>query len=318
MMYDMGITITASVSGKVKAFSLLCAAMVVGIHVAEYQEQGTIMYWWSRIGHCGCFLIAVPFFFTVSGFFLAGHFGEAAWLRRESMKRVRSLLVPYLVWSTLGFLITISGIIASGVSPRGVDMVKLAASSLGVNPFCYPMLVPLWYLRTLMIFVFISPLIYLLARHGGVKLLLVICLAWALVILFAAGRFGLIMRYTFRLSALFYFTAGVVMRLKGCALETKSRMISFISLLLGIITLVVSIFVCEVESRLFSLFRMAFVPLLLFATWNLFPSVKLPQWLTSATFPIFCLHILVWRVLGVVASATNLSCFDFLHPASVV
>ena len=51
-----------SISEKVKSFSLLCAAMVVGIHVADQQPEGTAMWWWSRIGHYGVFLIAVPFF----------------------------------------------------------------------------------------------------------------------------------------------------------------------------------------------------------------------------------------------------------------
>ena len=312
--------LVGNISEKVKSFSLLCAAMVVGIHVADQQELGTAMWWLSRIGHYGVFLIAVPFFFTASGYFLAKHCSEAGWWCRECRKRVRSLLVPYLVWSAVAVLLTI-GMIAGANMVHGRELLqnipcswKWWARAFGINPFCYPGMVPLWYLRTLMIFVFVSPLLYIAVKRGGAKILLIIYVASCAVGLFAYGHLYLFMRYTFQLNGMFYFVLGMIVRLRGYDVEMKSWIMPFISLLFGIVVLGYSICSFEVGTRTFEVVRLIFVPLFLFALWNLLPLVKLPQWLTSTAFPIFLLHTLVWRFLGAVSCATKTHIFAFLDP----
>ena len=149
-MAEMSISISQSLSDKISSFSLLCAAMVVGIHVAGFQEHGTVMWWWSRIGHYGVFLIAVPFFFAASGFFLAGHVGEIGWWWRECVKRIRSLLVPFVLWSGVAVLMSLAMMFAANIM-HGRGLVtnfptswKWWALSFGVNPFIYPGVVPLW------------------------------------------------------------------------------------------------------------------------------------------------------------------------------
>jgi len=318
----MSTSISQSLSEKISSFSLLCAAMVVGIHVAEVYENGTVMWWWSRIGHYGVFLIAVPFFFAVSGFFLAGHFKENGWWRRECLKRVRSLLMPYVIWSSVAVIMTLGMVLGANIlHGRGLSANipiswKWWALAFGVNPFIYPGVVPLWYLRTLMIFVLISPLLYQTVKLGGAKVLLIVYVASAVVIALAGGRFLSLMRYTFSLNGLFFFVLGMIMRLGDTRLESRSRLLPFVSLLGGVIALGYSICFCEVETRAFALVRMIYVPLFLFAIWNLFPTVKLPPWLSYAAFPIFLLHVLVWRLLGAIDMATHQHCFAFLHPDS--
>ena len=313
-------SIPKRLSDKISSFALFCAAMVVGIHVAGFQEHGTVMWWWSRIGHFGCFLIAVPFFFAASGFFLAGHFKEEGWWKRECLKRTQSLLVPYVIWSGVAVLMVLGMVLAANVlhgrelSANIPSSWKWWALAFGMNPFCYPAVVPFWYLRTLMMFVVISPLLYQAIKWGGARILVVIYVASGAILVFAGGRFYLFMRYTFSLNGLFFFVLGMVMRLGECTLESRNRLLPLASLFFGIVALGCSILFCEVETRLFSLLRMVYVPLFLFAMWNLLPSVKLPRWLSSAAFPIYLLHVLVWRLLGAIEMAAHRHCFVFLRP----
>lgn len=315
--------IRVELSEKIKSFALLCTAMVVGIHVAGYQEHGTVMWWWSRIGHCGVFLIAVPFFFTASGFFLAGHFVEFGWWRRECLKRIRSLLIPYVIWSVVAIVLKISIIVAVNFA-HGRGLLENMPTSwrwwtraFGVYPFCYPEVVPLWYLRTLMIFVFISPLLYCAVKWVGWRILLVIYLAHGVIGVSDGDRFHLFMHYTFTCCGLSFFILGMILRIGEYAVEAKGKMIPIVSLLMGILVLVVS-FVVSVESRWFLIARMAFIPLFLYSLWNLMPTIKLPTWLCSAAFSIFLMHVLVWRLIGAVELAMHANCFGFLRPSNMV
>lgn len=318
----MSISISQSLSDKISSFSLLCAAMVVGIHVAEFQEHGTMMWWWSRIGHYGVFLIAVPFFFAVSGFFLAGHFKENGWWRRGCLKRVRSLLIPYVIWSSVAVIMTLGMVLGANIlHGRGLSAnIPISwewwALAFGFNPFIYPGVVPLWYLRTLMIFVLISPLLYQTVKLFGAKTLIVIYVVCGTVIVFASGRFQLFMRYTFSLNGLFFFVLGMIIRLGEYKLESKNKLIHWAALVLGAAVLGFSICFCEIETRAFFFVRMIYVPLFLYAAWNLLPMVKLPGWLSSVAFPIFLLHVLVWRLLGAIDMATHQYYFAFLRPES--
>lgn len=85
----------------------------------------------------------VVFFYAVSGFFLMKHFkGDiGSWWMSAVLKRVRTLVVPYFIWCSLGV--------------QGYDFLRqYGLSSLG--PVANP---PLWYVKFLFLFCLASPLI---------------------------------------------------------------------------------------------------------------------------------------------------------------
>jgi hypothetical protein len=95
----------------------------------------------------------------------------------------------------------------------------------------------------------------------------------------------------------------------------KDKRLSISALLLGLLMLGVSFVTYDVESKLFWMCRMVFVPLFLFAIWSLMPAVRLPHCLSSVSFQIFLLHIIVWRVIDGVANACGI---NFSHPESLL
>lgn len=161
-------------SEKVTLLSIVAAMMVVAIHVGgNVAAHGSLVWWWEQIGHYGLFLAAVPFFFICSGFFLGRHCDEDGWWWRECLKRMRTLLVPYLIWSAVFAALGISAAVAANLI-HGRDLLlhcpcgwRYWTRVIGVYPFNYPCLVSLWYIRSLLIFVVLSPLLVRLVKSGG-------------------------------------------------------------------------------------------------------------------------------------------------------
>lgn len=92
-------------------------------------------------------------FFWLSGFFLGRHLDESGWWRSAVVKRISTLVVPYALWSVLYFVMydVLKGI-PHKTGLRGVN--QLFGITLGAAPQCFPM----WYIKTLCLFVLASPL----------------------------------------------------------------------------------------------------------------------------------------------------------------
>lgn len=126
----------------------------------------TFMYFMAE----GIGRVAVPVFFAISGylfFYRVRDFTPELYKSKLS-KRVKSLLVPYLIWNTL----FIGLFFLKGVPPLSsfypsaanfqISTYWLLNSYIGLDG--YPLLYPLWYVRDLMIIVLISPIVYYFVR----------------------------------------------------------------------------------------------------------------------------------------------------------
>lgn len=291
---------------KVNIFSHICAAMVVAIHVCGKVPRGSVVWWWERIGHYGVCLMAVPFFFVCSGYFLGRHCDEECWYMRECSKRMRTLLVPFVLWSVIYLGLRVGVIFVANLM-HGRDILANVptglwfwARAIGLHPYDFPLLVPLWYMRTLLVFVVISPLIVKLIRSFPKGVLFTLwVIAWTGTMLLggiAAGFFGKF----FSLQGLFYFSIGLWIALgHGDRISNYyNKSSGWISLWIGLIFVFVSAgcsFRCGWSSYLTSLI---FVPLLLFGFWGVLPKKSLPNFLCGLAFPVYLLHVPVMYVGG--------------------
>ncbi len=175
---------------------------------------------------------SVPVFFFISGlvFFLGGEFGKEAYVGKLR-KRVRTLLVPYLILISLRVFMVIVRLIPfvgkHMTVPPGMHFswaglfscywvydsdFFYALSGHAYNYWQndgYPMVIPLWFLRDLIMVVLFSPLVYWLLRRFKQYTVLALGLIWFVVHIFLSNHIGKLT------TAFFFFSWGAYMSVCG-------------------------------------------------------------------------------------------------------
>ena len=301
-------------SQKIKNMSIICAMLVVTIHVGWPHEVLCPTWFIFHLVKGGIAPIAVPFFFIVSGFFLAAHFDEPDWHRQETKKRILSLFIPFFVWSIICFLTTAAlSIIADLIAHRPFGT-NLQISNgrwihaLGLDVDNCPALTPLWYVRCLFFFAIASPLFKTMVDRFGKTWLsttFIIAMVFASIRTptellpegehepFWSGFFA----YGISLSGMFYFSLGIYFRkLKN---RISNKCLAVMCLIVGAIivgfkaVLSYKAICCPISLGSIS------IPLLMYGIWHFTPSAKWPNWFTSCSFSIFLLHCILLSYCGI-------------------
>lgn len=178
--------------------------------------------------------IAVPAFFLISGYLFFKKLEQWDWSvwKRKIRSRLKTLVVPYFLWVTLyvlynsGIYLTIGAIIING---RPISLLTDWFSESGgfhlfwdsqvwgedrlnwlggIAPHATgPKLVPLWFLRDLMVVVALTPLIYWTIKKMKIGVIF---------ILGAAYLTGLWLDlHGLSITAVFYFSTGAYLSIKG-------------------------------------------------------------------------------------------------------
>lgn len=277
-----------AVSNKFRNMSAVCALLVVIIHCHPEAGHGGAVWWMKQMLECGVCELAVPFFFFASGFFIATKLDGG--YRFEIVKRLRTLMIPYLIWICLFMIMEIMRmVLLREFSVPTLDMI-------GLNPGCMPVLSPLWYIRALFCLVLISPLILRMLRK------------WPLCVLVALGcLYGIACPYAplpewdqFRETArigpmpvlgLFYYSAGIAIRIG----LVKSDRIEKIppSMVFGIglaLSFSRAVAISHGQGWVAAYCGFASLPFLIYGLWKLMPEKLWPQSVVAASFPIYLIH----------------------------
>lgn len=241
--------------------------------------------------------VAVPWFALISGYFFMSKsemtlqdYGVAVG------RRVRTLLVPYVLWNLLFIAAvwsknTIASYIgfAPGVQP--IEIALLENHSL-LELLLLPIDHPLWYIRELMYLTLLSPLVYLSVRY----------LRWGSVVLWGAlylfgGRFGVFP--TLKTPIAFYFALGMYLRHSAVDVLALCQRLRYVGLIGAMVYVVFVVFYNDLQGE--NYIRSAVIMALIIALFNLFAWLRdrqsvfvgLALRLSSATFFVYALHAMV-------------------------
>lgn len=168
--------ISPYLSSKITVFYTLLIVMVVYIHstyleMYPYEVADFVWKFWGGYGLCS---IANPLFFIISGFFLVGKAQSIVDLLRKLRKRVRTIVVPYVLWNIIFVLWYVVLDITPGVG-RYVNSTGIMENwkNLPLWESIYYMLTEpagfhLWFLRDLICFMAVSPVLWWISKKSWI------------------------------------------------------------------------------------------------------------------------------------------------------
>ena len=289
-------------SRKIDALGFVCACLVVAIHT-KGEDGGFVVDFIKHFAN-----IAVPFFFTVSGYFIARHFNDQGCWLRESRKRVRTILVPYLIWCLLTALAVLPlSLMCDMIQGKkfGASVSTTALNLFGFDFRSTPQANQLWYLRCLMVFVLMLPLFRFICRSRrmlGVALFLVWMISGGIVWWGEALHSGLrgFLMWGASTEGLFYCLTGMAIGSGLLQMKSLPHAYSFILLGFGLAVLLAEVLGMDGHQFPFSL-KSVYVPPILVSVWNLWPDMRLPAWTSHLSFPIYVMHVIFTSYTGAIA-----------------
>lgn len=162
-------------SKKITLISFCLSIMIVELH-SLWQSNNELL------NRCREYIfniqnICVPMFFMISGYLFYRNFAYCKLLNKYK-SRVKTLLVPYLIWNIISFIysLAIKYLLGAGVEiPK--SFLGIVFSILNAN---YSVL---WFVKYLIIFTIASPLIYVILKwkHSWCIIVIMLILLWKYV-----------------------------------------------------------------------------------------------------------------------------------------
>lgn len=279
---------------------LLSFVMMVFIVAGHCRLMGTGADWLEPIGliSAGCLgPTAVFVYFAMSGYFLASGCGREGWWKSALLKRTKSLLLPFVIWAILyqflqAYIWTdFSEGLRAAVRPFIENLAYGGKTVFGLDPVVRPRAVPLWFLRSLFVYVLLSPVLVAALRRFP-KIFLAGFFAFAVYCRMAAlptPIMGFLWRFV-DLFGLFYFAVGIALRQYAPTELKPSAKLTWICAVIGLVLLAI-----QVASKLCG-FRLPtnlvpfMTPFVAVAVWAIIPAIELPERLKGVGFPIYLMH----------------------------
>lgn len=298
--------IDENMSHRLANMSFVCACLIVLLHCTPAPVPGSWAWWVCHLfGREGWCVLAVPYFFFAAGFLLAGKYLGAAESyvvigKRETLKRVQTLLIPYAIWMAITLVRSygmwycktnvfhVSATSGSWTLPFWEQVVLYA----GLHPF--KDIGIFWFIRCLFFFVVLSPL---LARGLSCKHLiaLMLAVAYAVFLVFDGLGGGWDFYFFFdrfvSIRGLLWFFLGMCARTWDWEGLAAARGRACGLFLLGMLGLAVrGLFDLKGCAVAVNLLEGVCVPLLLFGLLGTISTRSWPKMLVGNAFAIFLAH----------------------------
>lgn len=287
-------SINRYVSNKISNLNLVLSVLIVALHSSC---RGQLIY--GGEGYEVNFALqslikiiadsAVPMFFVMSGYLLFYKYDIREYLDTLN-KKVRTLLIPYVLWNVLGFvyhkcLSLIS--IMTGVTEANPELLDIQNIFYGIWKSAYDP--PVWFIKTLFELILISPIVWCIANKLKQKTIGLVILAGGLVLGFTPG-------YT---SVFFWFPLYLLAATIACCENNLISQFSMVRSLLCIVlycSIIVYLLLNNVDEKasIYTFYRLI-SPVLIWNIIDLSKSIrgKSLSEKYAISFFLFCSHIFV-------------------------
>lgn len=217
--------------------------------------------------------------------------------------------MPYVVWclafaGLVSACVLMANIRAHKPWATGLDEI-FSWNVLGFD-FCrWPLLVPFWYIRALLILCVLSPVLIGLVRKAPRLLFSVLGLASLLFTGWAGSRVPLFFVKTISPFSIFCFCTGLALRVFEGRFVTPGTRFSLVLLGLGGSVLVLDILLRYSGISLPVKLEVVFVSFILLGIWRFIPAGAWSWGLASEAFTVFCMHFMFLYLVRLMVRAPS-------------
>ena len=287
----------------------LCVAVVL-IHISINTKDcvqpilyDTVHYLFAQI----LARVAVPLFFMFSGFlffFKQEQFTQHSY-KDKLLKRLRTLLIPYLFWNLEMSLVTFLQGTANGNRFGVLDFLN-AFWEYNIPPVMdgegiasYPVSIQFWYIRDLMVTCLLSPILYLLIKRLYWYFIVLLGVLWITNCWFLITGLNI--------TALFFFSLGAY-----CAIYkiNFARFLKPYTIPLGLVYLLFIIMLLVLKDPYWNPLRRMGILIGMALTISVVAKYvtncnwKMNRFLSDSSFFIFAYHVIALRIIGCIVSVS--------------
>lgn len=222
---------------KISIISFFLLLFVVVNHAVniQYSEAGQNTVWFiETLISYQLSKVMIPSFFFISSylFFISMDKSwkfDLAIFREKIAKRIKTLAVPYIFWCTFWFLFLYVLQIVPAMKPYfSTPLYGMSTWQQIWNLYIEPLNYPFWFIRELLLYVFISPVLFLVVKYlKGFSLLILFSLA-----AFSFSVFTIWDVDIYRYHMLFYYCLGIYCAVNRLSLKISTPLAISILLLL--------------------------------------------------------------------------------------
>ncbi|MBQ2942334.1 MAG: acyltransferase [Clostridia bacterium] len=154
--------------------TFICSLMVVGIHqynAGTLDEISVTALFEGFLAH-GIFISAVPCFFILSGFLFFRNTGKINDVYKKQIKRIKSVLIPFLVWSCFYCMLNYAKKFVTGENIVFSPIYFIKEIVFYIHCFS------LWYMFQLIVYIVLAPAIFLILKSKKISFILLILLCF--------------------------------------------------------------------------------------------------------------------------------------------
>lgn len=316
-------------SKKLTFFSFWLMVGVVYIHSVILKTDSLSGLIQNFISH-QLLQFCVPLFFIISGylFFISENDKSVDYVKKWR-KRTKTLLLPYIIWSLGIFLIVYImqslPLVGNFFPQKFRDM---TAYEKLMNALIYPYNYPLWFLRELILYILVTPIVYFLLRKLDMLVLIAVFISGLFLESYIKYHIKIFQVYPF-----FYFVLGCYLGIKKNTLSFNPKSLYIAGLLYIAVNLLVfftelgSIQIFAVESYEFIFLKNVKNLLGCLFFWNLYDRFSGADQrinrLYKYSFFIFAMHgipatILTKAVAKIINNNVVVTTLYFLNPVIII
>ena len=233
--------VSNKLSNDIKFSSFISMVLIVMIHAynlpTHYQHINNSTFWLENIISNGFARLAVPIFFITSGFFFFNNkkITYPSFFKHQLFKRLKTIGIPFLIWSFLGFLSFCLLQLIPQIKPYYNNfLIKDLTLTLFFEKWLiFPIPFQLWFLQILLICALLAPLIWKLLSVNNMKYFFIFALT---IMWFLWGGYNGIKEYFFE--GILFFTLGTILTIEKLWLRTNSK---YLIISLGVFTFILII-----------------------------------------------------------------------------